>query len=136
MANIQEIQFIPAREARKFAMKTSTKFSRRSILKTGVQAPLAASLAVAVTACGGRQEKASVCVDLESLSLGEKGSRSALDYTETSAFSDKNCLYCAYFTPASSGGDAQAAACGECSIFQGPANKNGYCNSWSIKDNA
>lgn len=117
-------------------MQNDIKFSRRCILKIGLHTPLATSLPFALAACNGGQEKAAVCVDLESLSMGEKSSRSALEYTEASAFSDKNCFACAYFTPTSSDDGDEASPCGECSIFQGPANGNGYCNSWSIRDEA
>lgn len=118
----------------RFLMSEKKTFNRRSVIEAGVRVPLAAVVAGALTACGKQGEDFPVCADLDSLSLGEQGSRRAINYVEVSGFADKNCSNCAYFSPEPVGADGAIADCGTCSIFQGPANKRGHCDSWSIKD--
>ena len=54
--------------------------------------------------------------------------RSSLHYAEASPDAQKTCSACGFFTPGS-----DAAACGNCNIFSGPANPKGHCDSWSAK---
>jgi hypothetical protein len=40
----------------------------------------------------------------------------------------KTCSGCTYFTPG-----AEGAACGQCLIFNGPANPHGRCDDWTAR---
>lgn len=113
-------------------MSNEKKLSRRSVIKLGAQAPIAVAAASMLTACGG--EEIALCADPNSLSFGENSIRQASNYNEESTEADKNCLNCAFFTPEPTGPDGQVPNCGHCSIFEGLASKNGYCDSWSTKD--
>ena len=114
-------------------MSKSSNFSRRSVVKLGIQAPFVAAAAGMLAACGDEEEIA-LCANPNSLSFGENSIRQASNYNEASAEADKNCLNCAFFTPEPAGPDGIVPNCGHCSIFEGYASKNGYCDSWSTMD--
>lgn len=101
--------------------------SRRTVVKLGVQVPAVGAMAGLLTACG-EEEMAILCADPNSLSFSQNSLRQANKYVEVSKEAGKNCLNCAFFRA------EEGASCGECDIFEGPANKDGYCESWSAKD--
>lgn len=115
-------------------MNKNRVISRRTIVKLGVQVPLAATAMSMLTACGEGGEDIALCADPNSLSFGENSIRQANNYTEVSPIPDNTCLNCAFFTPEAAGPDGEVPNCGDCSIFEGLAGKNGYCDSWSTKD--
>lgn len=114
-------------------MRKNAKLNRRTIVKLGVQIPFAVSAVSILSACDNGEEIA-LCADPNSLSFGENSIRQANKYTEASPEPEKNCLNCAFFTPQPAGPDGEVPNCGDCSIFEGLASKNGYCESWSTKD--
>ena len=114
-------------------MIKETLFSRRSALMLGVQLPIIGANLGFLSACG-QEEKIALCADPNSLSFGENSIRQANKYTEMSKEPEKNCLNCALFTAEASLEDGEIPNCGHCSIFEGYASKNGYCESWSTKD--
>jgi hypothetical protein len=52
--------------------------------------------------------------------------RESLHYTESTADSAQRCSGCGFFSNAS-------GSCGQCAIFNGPANANGHCDSWAAR---
>ncbi|NKB43727.1 MAG: hypothetical protein GKS03_05550 [Alphaproteobacteria bacterium] len=114
-------------------MSKNMTLSRRSFVKMGIQVPFVATAAGMLAACGDGEEIA-LCADPNSLSFGENSIRQANNYTEVSEEPENNCLNCAFFTPEPAGPDGVVPNCGDCSIFEGLASKNGYCDSWSTKD--
>lgn len=99
-------------------------WSRRRLLAAGAQLAVLGPPLVWSLACGG----GATCVDADQLSTGEASLRASLHFTERSPHGrEKDCASCEFFRPA--GGEG--AGCGTCSIFQGPANPRGYCDSWS-----
>ena len=114
-------------------MSKNTRFSRRSVVKFGIQVPLTMATVGVLAACDGG-ERVALCADPNSLSFGENSIRQANKYTESSPEPGKDCLNCAFFIPEPLGPDGEVPNCGECSIFEGLASKNGYCESWSTKD--
>ncbi|MDG2243442.1 MAG: high-potential iron-sulfur protein [Rhodospirillaceae bacterium] len=114
-------------------MSKNTTINRRSFVKMGLQVPLVSAAAGMLAACGDGEEIA-LCADPNMLSFGENSIRQANKYAEVSEEPDKNCLNCAFFTPEPAGPDGVVPNCGDCSIFEGLASKNGYCDSWSTKD--
>ena len=114
-------------------MSKNATFSRRSVVRLGLQVPFVVAAAGMLAACDSEEEIA-LCADPNSLSFGENSIRQANKYTESSPEPGKNCLNCAFFTPEPAGPDGVIPNCGHCSIFEGLAGKNGYCDSWSTKD--
>ena len=115
-------------------MSKYTTFSRRSAVKLGLQVPVAAAVAGTLAACGEGEEAIALCADPNVLSFSENSIRQANNYTEASTEPEKDCFNCAFFTPEEAGPDGEVPNCGHCSIFEGLASKNGYCDSWSTKD--
>lgn len=108
-------------------MSTDKFISRRAAVKLGVQVSAVGATAGLLAACG-EGEKVALCADPNMLSFSQNSLRQANNYIETSTIADKDCLNCAFFRA------EEGASCGECDIFEGPASKNGYCDSWSAKD--
>lgn len=102
-------------------------FSRRAAVKFGVQVSAVGAAAGLLSACG-EGEQVALCADPNSLSFSQNSLRQANKYIEASPYADKNCLNCAFFRA------EEGATCGDCDIFEGPASKDGYCDSWSAKD--
>lgn len=104
--------------------------SRRGFFRIGLTASLATAAGSALTACSGGQSGASArggCADPDALSPSENSLRTANHYVEKSADAAKTCAGCTFFTAATDGGP-----CGTCQIFTGgPANPQGYCDSWA-----
>jgi len=93
---------------------------------------LAACL-VAVAASGislahGTEKKDLVCAKPSVLSEAAKQQRKLDNYTEKSPDPSKTCSRCRFFTAG-----AEAAACGKCAIFNGPANPKGKCDDWTLR---
>ncbi len=106
--------------------------SRRGALRQIVGLAVGgAALVAGLSACGNsgeKQQAASACVDMDSLSASEGSMRKSAHYVEQSPDPSKMCKGCAFFTPAGDGG-----ACGACQIFSGPADADGHCDSWAGK---
>ena len=115
-------------------MSKQFEFSRRSLVKCGVQVPIISAAAGLLAACGDGEEKVALCADPNSLSFGENSIRQANKYTEATTDPENDCLNCAFFTPEPPDANGEIPNCGHCSIFEGLASKNGYCESWSTKD--
>lgn len=96
-----------------------TLFSRRGLLRSGLTA--AAVLGAVRVAAADK-----VCADPAQLDDGQKSLRASMNYVEKSSDPSKTCNVCGFFQPAGDG-------CGTCQIFSGPANANGYCDSWGAK---
>lgn len=114
-------------------MDNEKQFSRRQVVKLGVQVP-AAAVAVGLLAACGDEEEIALCANPNSLSFSENSIRQANNYTESSPHADKTCLNCAFFTPDPADATGEVPNCGHCSIFEGFAGKDGYCDSWATKD--
>ena len=105
---------------------TDPKFTRRSLLRTGVQLSAAGVALTALNACGEDKPKGTVCADPNALSVAENSLRKASHYVEQAPDPAKNCSGCAFF-------HAETAPCGKCELFQGPVNQAGHCDSWAAK---
>ena len=101
-------------------------FTRRRILRQGLQLPAAGAAMWALSACGESKPKAIVCADPNSLSVAENSLRKAGHYEEKAPDPTKTCAGCGFFT-------VEKAPCGKCEIFQGPVNSGGHCDSWAAK---
>jgi High potential iron-sulfur protein len=79
--------------------------------------------------CGAvRVSEAASCVDLASISGGEKSLRNSLGFKLKSPDETKTCGGCAFYT--TSGGN-----CGKCTLLSGGAVEAGsVCDSWSAKN--
>ena len=111
-------------------MKIMQKITRRSVLVRSVQFPAAGFVALTFGACGERQSevRGEVCADPTVLSQGELSLRESLQYVEIYEDTDQVCGKCLFFTT------GENSFCGQCQIFSGPANPNGHCTSWSLRD--
>ena len=89
---------------------------------------LLAGAAGGVTVAHGKQNGQAVCVNLAALSAADSKRRKLDNYTEKSPDPGETCSVCRFFT---SGADA--AACGQCQIFNGPANPSGRCDDWTTR---
>jgi hypothetical protein len=91
-------------------------YSRRKVLESGLllvpAVALVPSLAKAAGACADPNDSL----------------RSSLHYAEAGADPKQTCSGCGFFDA-----DPSNAACGNCKIFNGPANPKGHCDSWSAK---
>ncbi len=106
---------------------TKQILSRRNLLRQSVQLPLGGLLLATVgsaAALAGEAKK--VCADPKTMDSGQKSIREALNYVEKSKDPAKTCSACGFF-------QATADGCGTCMIFTGPANAEGFCESWSAK---
>jgi hypothetical protein len=102
---------------------------RRAALQR-LMAFLLAGAAGSITVGYGKENenKGAVCVNLSALSPGETKRRKLENYTEKSSDPGKTCSGCTFFTRG-----VKAAACGQCQIFNGPANPNGRCDDWTAR---
>jgi hypothetical protein len=108
-------------------MEEST-FTRRALLRQGLQLPAAGAALMALSACGEgeKKPKAIVCADPNALSVAENSLRKAGHYEEKAPDPTKTCNGCGFFT-------MEKAPCGKCEIFQGPVNSGGHCDSWAAR---
>jgi hypothetical protein len=110
-------------------MSNNNSYSRRDAMGLAARVSAGAAFGGLLSACGGGQNAGPVCVDTDDLSVGEASMRKANNYVEVSSQPEKNCANCAFFKIDGAAG----ASCGNCEIFNGPANQAGYCDSWSAK---
>jgi hypothetical protein len=71
-----------------------------------------------------------VCASPDALSPTERRQRELDHYTERSPDPRAACSSCRFFTAA-----AEPAECGQCQLFNGPANPKGRCDDWTAADN-
>lgn len=112
-------------------MKSNQKTSRRDIVKFAVKSPLWIAAGAIVTSCSKSETNEplqALCADPKLRSVNENNMRQANKYTSKSLIEGQKCDGCAFFKR-----DAEGADCGNCDIFHGPVNKNGYCISWAPK---
>jgi High potential iron-sulfur protein len=76
----------------------------------------------------GTEAEGLVCARPGALSEAQQRQRRLDNYTEKSPDPGKTCSACRFFTPG-----AGAAACGQCAIFDGPANPKGKCDDWAAR---
>jgi High potential iron-sulfur protein len=102
---------------------------RRAALRR-LTAFLLAGAAGGITVGHGKENenKETVCVNLSALSPAENKRRKLDNYTEKSSDPGETCSGCTFFTRG-----AEGAACGQCQIFNGPANPNGRCDDWTAR---
>lgn len=72
------------------------------------------------------EQRVAVCANPDALGPDERRQRTLDNYTERSPDPDATCSACALFI---AGGDA--ASCGTCQLFRGPANPKGRCDDWT-----
>ena len=98
-------------------------FSRRSLLaKTAGIVPVCAFVPMTAKAADEKW----VCADPAG---GDRSLRDSLHFTEMSPNPKESCKACGLFHAEAGPGPM----CGHCDIFNGPANANGRCDSWSAK---
>lgn len=97
-------------------------FSRREWLHRTLQLSLAVALSAIAAGC--QKSGALVCGDPAQLSDAEKSLRTSLHYTEKSAQIEQVCAGCGFFE------GPENAACGTCTLLEGPVNTRGRCDSW------
>jgi hypothetical protein len=106
---------------------TDPKFTRRSVLRQGIQLPAAGVALFALSACGEDKPKVAACADPNQLSVAENSLRKAGHYVEQSPDPAKTCAGCGFFAA------GEKPPCGKCEIFQGPVNAAGHCDSFAAK---
>lgn len=77
-------------------------------------------------AAAGASEAVAECDDYSGLSEQELQKRDALGYVAESPNPNQVCSNCRFYTQPQ-GDDV----CGGCTLFAGPVNPGGYCNSWA-----
>ena len=87
---------------------------------------LVAAATGGITAALGAEREGLACAKPGALSEAEQRQRKLDNYTERSPDPTRTCGGCRFFTPG-----AEAAACGQCAIFNGPANPKGRCDDWA-----
>ncbi len=104
---------------------TEFNFTRSKLLERGAALPLAglAVLGVSRAAVAGA---APACADPNVLDSGQMSIRESLNYVEQSKNPAQTCNVCGFLKDVKGN-------CGNCDIFNGPANVNGYCDSWAMK---
>ncbi len=112
-------------------MSKEKLYSRRVVVGWAARLPAVGAGAALLSGCDNNNT--ALCVDPEDLNFSEASIRKANNYIERSAQPDKQCVNCAFFQlPPAAGG--VEPTCGNCEIFSGPANKDGYCDSWSARE--
>jgi hypothetical protein len=74
------------------------------------------------------ENEEAACVNLSALTPAESKRRKLDGYTEKSSDPGKSCRGCTFFTRG-----AEGSACGQCEIFNGPANPDGRCDDWTAR---
>lgn len=115
---------------------------RRFLHSLGIAGVVGASGSL-LAACGGGDgssngsgassaSASSNCTDLSGLSDQEKKRRKqmvkSLQYVEDSPNEKKYCSNCQLYVESDYG-----EGCGGCTLFPGPVNADGYCNSWAAQ---
>ena len=104
---------------------TEFNFTRRKLLARGAALPLA-GLAVFGVSRAAAAGAAPACADPNVLDSGQMSIRESLNYVEQSKDPMKVCDGCGFLKDVK-------GSCGNCDIFNGPANVSGHCDSWSPK---
>jgi len=99
--------------------------ARRAALRRLTACFLAAATG-GISVARGAEKEVLVCARPGALSAAENQQRKLDNYTEQSPDPARTCSGCSFFTAG-----AQAAACGRCAIFSGPANPKGKCDDWA-----
>jgi hypothetical protein len=99
--------------------------ARRATLRR-LSACFVAAATSGISVALGTEKKGLLCAKPSALSDAEKRQRKLDNYTEKSPDPAKTCSGCQFFTPG-----AGSAACGQCAIFNGPANPKGKCDDWA-----
>ena len=107
------------------------RYSRRTVVAIAARVSVAGAVGGLMSACGN-QATGPLCANPDD---SETSIRNVNNYTESSPDAAKNCLNCAHFTSETEA-SGEAAKCGHCAIFEGLANKDGYCDSWSELESA
>ncbi|MFT4614592.1 MAG: hypothetical protein ACI9NT_001739 [Bacteroidia bacterium] len=103
------------------------QYSRRTLLRRSAVLP-ALSLGL-LTACSNdtSNQTQNACFDPQYLGAGEAQMRKTLEYINLSENTATQCFHCAFYRT------AEAAACGDCEILDGPVAAAGYCTSWAAR---
>ena len=112
----------------------SKHYSRRTVVTIAARASVAGAVGGLMSACGS-QNTGPLCANPDDMNFSETSIRNVNNYTESSPDAAKNCLNCAHFTSETEA-SGDVAKCGHCAIFEGLANKDGYCDSWSELESA
>lgn len=106
--------------------RDSTESRRAALLR--LTSCLLAAATGWIPVARGREAEELVCARPDSLTEMQKQQRKLDNYTEKSPDPGKTCSACRFFTAATG-----AAACGQCAIFNGPANPQGKCDDWTAR---
>jgi hypothetical protein len=115
---------------------SDNKITRKSFLKNmSVLGATAFGASTLITACGGGEPEtqpapeaatapADPCGDTTGLSESDLNMRRNLQYVHETPNPEQRCDNCQLWIAPENG------ECGGCSLFRGPVNPNGWCNSW------
>ncbi len=103
---------------------TEFNFIRRKLLARGAMLPLAGLAILGASRAAVAAD--ALCADPNKLDSGQISIRESLNYVEQSKDPAKTCGACGFLKEVSGN-------CGNCDIFNGPANVNGHCDSWGAK---
>ena len=110
------------------SFRSAGTLGRRAALRTLTTFLLVSAAGLTVGYGKANKNKAAVCVDLSALSSAERKRRKLDNYTEMSSDPGKTCSGCTFFIRG-----AESAACGQCQMFNGPANSHGRCDDWTAR---
>jgi len=103
-----------------------SEFTRRRMIRLGLQVSAGAGLGLGLLACESDTGDTLVCADPAQMTSAEESVRRTLNYVEQSPDPAKVCSGCEFFS-------ADAGGCGTCAMFDGKAvNPGGRCDSWSV----
>jgi len=111
-------------------MSNDSKISRREMLKRSLTVVgVAAGSSFVLAGCKGEEEapEALSCTDLTGVDPAAVQTRTAMGYQDNGPDATRHCTGCQFFTAGAAG------QCGSCSLFAGPINPNGSCNSFAPK---
>jgi hypothetical protein len=110
------------------SLPTSFDITGRRAALRRLSACLIASAVGYISHGYGKESKTPVCINLSALSPAEKRQRRLDNYIENSPDPRKTCSGCSFFIAAT-----EPTACGQCQIFNGPANPKGRCDDWTAR---
>ena len=111
-------------------MSNNDLYTRRFVVRLGVQLPVIGAATGLLEACGD-SNTVWQCANPDEMSLSQSNLREASHYTESSPDPEKKCIDCAFFKAGAPMASGEIPNCGQCEIYVGPASSNGYCDSWS-----
>lgn len=103
---------------------TEFNFTRRKLLARGATLPLAGLAVLGAARVASAAD--AICADPAKLDSGQMSIRESLNYVEMSKDPSKVCGGCGFLNEVKGN-------CGNCMIFNGPANIHGHCDSWGMK---